>query len=577
MKTRTLLFLIVFCFPGLAIGMEPDPINVDEILAHLTLRQKVGQMMIMGFEGTRVTADAMARINDDCLGGYFVQILENFNFPDELATLSYALQDAALNNGAKIPLFISMDQEGGVAAPLNPYLGATPTPGNMALGASGRAEDAYAAYQAMGSDMRACGANVNFAPAIDVLKVPTNPDYTIRSFSGDVGRNAVLAAAAVKGLQAEGVIATAKHFPGLISYNQDLHSDISHLPETEAEIKNGALAHFRAAIDAGTDMIMTDHVFLDCVDTSLPVTLSPKVLMDLLREQLGYQNLIVTDSMGMGAISKYYGNAEAAALSVIAGCDIVLQVSRSVEELHVRMDGILDAVKQGRLTEQRINESVRRILTAKAKYRLFSNSKPDDAAVRKGFIRPELLEANRRAAADGIVLVRDEAHLLPLPKQGKKICVICTPSAVVRPGKNGEALPMGHPLGHFIRAKVPAITEVRVGTIPTEALADYAISKAEQADIIVCASLLAMQSPEQVAFIKRVLALGKPTVVVGLGDPSDMSLFPEVKTFLAANSPASICLEAATNVLFGDAEPMGTLPMPIGDLYPVGYAYTPSQ
>lgn len=572
MKTRILLCLIVFCFPDLAIGVEPDPINVDEMLANLTIRQKVGQMMIMGFEGTRVTEDTLARINDDCIGGYFVQVLENFNFPDELATLACALQDTALNNGAKIPLFISMDQEGGVAAPLNPYLGATPTPGNMALGASGRAEDAYAAYQAIGSDMRACGANVNFAPAIDVLKAPENPDYTVRAFGGDIGRNAVLAAAAVRGLQAEGIIATAKHFPGIANFNQDSHSHAARLTQPEAELMQGDLAHFRAAIQAGTGMIMTCHVYWNCMDSEYPVTLSPTMLTGLLRGRLGYQNLIVTDSMGMGGISEHYKNGEAAALAVIAGCDIVLQVSRSVDELHERMDGILEAVQHGRITEQRINESVRRILNAKAKYQLFSNAKPDVAAVRKGFVRPELIEANRRAAANGIVLVRDEAHLLPLPKQGKKICVICAPSAAVRPGKSGEALPLGHTLGHFIRAKVPEITEVRVGTIPTEALADYAISKAEQADIIVCTSLLAMQSPDQAVFIKRILALGKPTVVVGLGDPSDMSLFPEVNTFLAANSPAPICLEAATNVLFGEAEPQGTLPMPIGDLYPVGYA-----
>lgn len=571
MNARMMLCLLVFGFSGWSSFAEPDAVNTDEILAKLSLRQKVGQMMIMGFEGTRVTDDARARIQDDCLGGYFVQILENFNFPDELATLARAIQEEALKSPAGIPMFISMDQEGGVAAPLNPYLGATPTPGNMALGASGQYEDAFAAYSAMGSDMRACGANVNFAPAIDVLKNPANPDYSVRSFGGDIGSNAILAAAAVRGLQSQGVIATAKHFPGIANFAQDSHSEAPRLTQPETELMQGDLAHFRAAIDAGTDMIMTSHVYWDCMDPKYPVTLSPVMLTELLRGRLGYQNLVVTDSMGMGGIAKDFTDGEAAALAIIAGCDIVLQVSRSVKELHERMDGILAAVEQGRISEQRIDESVRRILTAKAKYRLFSAAEPDAAAVRKGLVKPEWLEANRRAAADGIVLVRDDAHLLPLPKQGKKICVICAPSAIVRPGKGGEALPLGHTLGHFIRAAVPDITEVRVDTIPSEAVANYAVSKAEQADIIVCTSLLAMQSPKQVAFIKRILGLGKPVVIVGLGDPSDFSLFTEAPVFLAANSPAPICLEAAAKVLFGEEKPKGRLPMPIDGLYAAGY------
>ncbi len=541
------------------------PVDVDAILAGLSLEQKVGQMMLIGFDGRRVTPEMAELIEERCLGGFFFNVLSNYNFPDECAALSGDIQRCALASAHGIPLFLALDQEGGVAAPLHYMMGATPTPGNLALGASGREEDAYAAYHAMGLEMRACGTNVNFAPAIDVLTSVKNPDYTIRSFGSDMARNGVLARGAVRGLQDAGVIACAKHFPGLAYFDEDTHSESPRLTHSEAELMEGDMGHFRGAIEAGTDMIMTVHAVFEAWDPDRAATLSPRIMTGLLREHLDYKGLLITDSMGMGGVTKDFGHEEGTVLAVEAGCDIVLQVSRKVEELDRRIAALQGAVREGRIAESQIDASVRRILLAKAKYGLFDAPTGDPKAVYAKMRRRDLVAANRRAALNGIVVVRDEADLLPLPKTGKRITVICAPSAITRAGK-GEAFPIGYTMGHYLRAKAPDAVEVRVDTVPSKAEAARALECAQDADIIVGYSMLAHQSPEQVAFIKEVLALGKPTVIVGLGLPADLAFFPEATTFVAAHSPAPVSSEAAVAVLFGDAQAGGTLPMPVGEV-----------
>ena len=533
-------------------------------------------MFTMGFDGVRLTPPMRQLIEEECLGGFFLQVLENFTFPEECAALVNEIQEAALQSRHGIPLFISMDQEGGVAAPLHYMMGATPTPGNMALGASGREEDAYAAYHAMGLEMRACGANVNYAPAIDVLKSPANPDYTVRSFSGSMALNAVMARGATRGLREAGVIACGKHFPGLAYFDEDTHTKAPHLLLEDEELWEGDLAHWRAAIEAGMDMIMTCHVYVPAWDIDYPVTLSRKILRGILREKLGYDGIILTDSMGMGSIGKKWKQEEAAVLAVKAGCDRILQVSRNVEELRARAKAIVESVNAGEIAPEQIDASVRRILRAKDKYGLLDHPQavePEKVLVK--LRRPDLVQANRQAALNGIVVVRDEAKLLPLPKDGKRFAVICPPSSITRAGKGEEVMPVGYTLGHYVRGVVPEAAVAFVDTVPKPGQRRHALTTVSEADVILLGQLLAYQSPKQVEFIKEVLTLGKPTVIVGLGVPSDLALFPEAPVYVAANSPAPICVEAAVNVLFGEAQPGGKLPMPIGALYPIGHAVPP--
>ena len=550
------------------------PVDLGAVLDGLSLEHKIGQMHMIGYLGRELNEPMAGLIEQWGIGGFFLQFPENFEDPRDCARVVNDLQKAAAAAPAKIPLLFSMDQEGGVGVMIRYEQGAVCTPQNMALGASGREQDAYAAYNALGADMRACGVTVNFAPAIDVLYNPNNPDYTVRAFSGDIHINATMAAGAVRGLQDAGVIATAKHWPGLAYCGADTHYASPHITEPDTVLRQGDLAHFRAAIRAGTDMIMTHMIHVDAWDPDNVVTLSPILVQKMLREELGYDGIVVTDSMSMTSILNIAPIGEATIRAVLAGCDIILQVSRSVDDLVTRMTAVRSAVQDGRIPIARIDQSVRRILRAKAKYGLFDNPYTDIDNFDKNFGQPHRVQANKRAARNGVVIVRDRGHLLPLPKEeGKRYLVVSPTPVIARAGKPpGWDAPLGDTLAHYITAIIPDADVQEVNTIPTYEDHDRILKAAQHADIIIAYALLARFSPMQCDLISKLLSLGKPTVIVGLGDPSDMAFFPEVGTFVAANSPSPVSAEAAVQVLFGDAEPGGRLPMPIGALYPIGYA-----
>jgi len=550
-----------------------ETVDVESVLERLTLEQKIGQMHMIGYDGRELNEPMAGLIEEWGIGGFFFQFPENFEDPKDCARLVNDLQKAAAAGPAGIPLLFSMDEEGGVGVMLRYEQGAVCTPQNMALGASGREEDAYTAYNALGADMRACGVTVNFAPAIDVLYNPNNPDYTVRSFSGDIHINATMASGAVRGLQDAGVIATAKHWPGLAYCGADTHYSSPHITESDSVLRQGDLAHFRAAIRAGTDMIMTHMIHVDAWDRENVVTLSPILIDKMLREELGFDGIVITDSMSMTSILNIAPIGEATVRAILAGCDIILQVSRSVDDLVTRMEAVLSAVQTGRIPMARIDESVRRILRAKAKYGLFENPYADIENFDKNFGQAERVEANKKAARNGVVVVRDRAGLLPLPKEGKRYLVVSPTPVIARAGKPpGWDAPLGATLGEFVTAVVPDAEIVEVNTVQTYEDHDRVLEAAEDADVIIGYALLARFSSMQFGLINKLLALGKPTVIVGLGDPSDMAFFPEVGTFVAANGPSPVSAEAAVQVIFGDAKPGGRLPMPIGALCPIGYA-----
>jgi len=549
------------------------PVDIDAVLDGLSLDHKIGQMHMIGYVGRELNEPMAGLIEEWGIGGFFFQFPENFEDPKDCARVVNELQKAAAAGPAKIPLLFSMDQEGGVGVMIRYEQGAVCTPQNMALGASGREEDAYTAYNALGADMRACGVTVNFAPAIDVLYNPNNPDYTVRAFSGDIHINATMASGAVRGLQDAGVIAAAKHWPGLAYCGADTHYSSPHITEPDSVLRQGDLAHFRAAIRAGTDMIMTHMIHVDAWDPDNVVTLSPIVVQQILREELGFDGIVVTDSMSMGSILNIAPIGEATVRAVLAGCDIILQVSRSVDDLVTRMTAVRKAVNDGRIPIARIDESVRRILRAKAKYGLFENPYADIENFDRSFGQAERVEANKMAALNGVVVVRDRGKILPLPKEGKQYLVVSPTPVIARAGKPpGWDAPLGATLGEFVTAVVPDAAIEAVNTVPTYDDHERILKAAQDADIIIGYALLARFSPMQCDLISKLFSFGKPTAIVGLGDPSDMAFFPEVGTFVAANGPSPVSAEAAVQVLFGDAEPGGRLPMPIGALYPIGYA-----
>ncbi len=554
--------------------ISAEPHNISDLLRQMTMEQKIGQMMIMGFGGRSVSDSIKTLIHDYQIGGFILLPLSNFNFPDECASLVKDIQRTAINSPTQIPLFIAMDQEGGIAAPLHYMLGATPTPGNMALGASGKIIDTYYAYRGLGNDLSVCGINVNFAPAIDVLTEESNPDYTIRSFGSNIHRTKPLARSAIRGLKDSGIIACAKHFPGIANFKEDTHRSLPRTKIPKSILQGEELVHFQSVILGGVDMIMTVHTIFEDWDPNYPVTLSRKILQNILRKKLKYNGLIITDSMGMGAISSDYSLEESSLLAVEAGCDIILQVSNKPIEIRRRINTLKKAVHSGRISVDRIDESVSRILEVKLRYGLFDYKLPDPQRVYDNLAPPELIKANQNAAINGIVVLKNSGDLLPLNQSFDSVLILSPPSVITRAEK-GEYLPIGHSLGSIIKKEIPNAKVIRIDTKPLETEIKLALEAAKNSELIISYLLLTEFSPQQQKLAKLLLALDKPLVIFGLGMPSDIKYAPEAEAIILTHSPVTLSIEAGVKVMVGKEVPKGSLPFPVGSLYQQGVKSIP--
>ncbi|MEC0154763.1 beta-N-acetylhexosaminidase, partial [Paenibacillus macerans] len=332
-------------------------------LGALTLEQKVGQLFICGFHGTTPDEHIRTLIRQYHIGGV-VYFRRNIESAAQLAGLSRCLQ--AINREAsQVPLFISIDQEGGMVARLD-HEGMSRIPGNMALGAANDPKLAEQVAALAAREMALLGINFNFAPCVDVNNNPANPVIGVRSFGEDPQLVARHATAAIRGYRSQGVIATAKHFPGHGDTDADSHLGLAVVPHGKERLREVELVPFRRAIAAEVDAIMTAHVIFPAFEPDeIPATLSRRVLTELLREELGYRGLIVTDCLEMQAISRHFGVAEGAVRAIAAGADLIL-VSHTMTEQIAAIRQVCAAVRSGRLSEERIDAAAARILALKA-------------------------------------------------------------------------------------------------------------------------------------------------------------------------------------------------------------------
>ncbi|MEK4057037.1 glycoside hydrolase family 3 N-terminal domain-containing protein [Paenibacillus sp. FSL F4-0087] len=352
----------------------------DKLISYMTVSEQVGQMLMPdirqwnGKVTTTVHEGLKRSIHDQDLGGL---ILFDKNIVDirQLTTFTHDMQREA----GDIPLFLSIDQEGGVVKRIP---GGTNLPGQMALGATGDTALAEAAGQLTGEELKALGIQINFAPVLDINSNPDNPIIGIRSFGSDADLVTRLGLATIKGLQQSGVIAAVKHFPGHGDTTVDSHLGMPVLTHNRARLDAVELKPFRDAIENGVEMIMTAHIAFPAIDnehvTSLkdgksvpiPATLSKKVLTGLLRGELGYEGLIISDAFTMNAIAEHFGENKAVERAVSAGVDIILMP----KDPAVAHQTLVNAVKSGKIPDETIHASVKRILELKAKYGLFERS-----------------------------------------------------------------------------------------------------------------------------------------------------------------------------------------------------------
>ncbi|TKG70013.1 glycoside hydrolase family 3 protein [Prauserella endophytica] len=581
-----LLAVTASAVPAAAEDPRPDS-WAEETLSRLTLEQKVGQLFVADVFGKRADeahpsnqekygvdtpAEVVRRYQ---VGGviYFNNAgTDNVDGPTQVARLSNGLQRAAVSAEPHVPLVLSIDQEGGRVTRIGDP--ATEYPSAMALGAGRDADGARTAAAINGAELRAMGIAQDFAPDADVNSNPLNPVIGSRSFSADPTLASELVAAQVEGYQNSGsptetVSGAAKHFPGHGDAATDSHTGLPTIERTEQEWREIDLPPFRAAIDAGVDSIMTAHIAVPSLDPSGdPATLSKPIIGGLLREELGYDGVVVTDSLQMQGVRELYSDAEIPVRALEAGVDQMLMPP----DLGVAMEGVLDAVRGGRLTEERIDQSVLRILELKAKRGIVEKPFVNERAVERTVGNPEHLARIQEVTDRTTTVLRNDAGVLPIAEAGKVLV-----TGWNRPDYPGYP---AEPVDALADAMGPFATPLPTGTNPDAAAIDRATAAATSANVVIVLTNNLRGSEGQQALVEELMATGKPVVAVSVQEPYDPG-YADVPAWVATYDWRSVTMSSLAKVLFGELSPQGRLPVtiPAGDdpgtvLYPFGHGLT---
>jgi beta-N-acetylhexosaminidase len=559
----------------------------NRVLNHLSLEEKVGQLFVVSVwgksadevhptnqlnYGVDTPAQVVERYN---VGGviYFNNsTTDNVDNPRQVAELSNGLQRAAIRSGLHVPLIIAIDQEGGNVTRLEAP--ATEFPGNMSIGAGRSATDARSLATINGHELRAMGINQNFAPVADVNSNPLNPVIGARSFSSHPDLASQLVGAEIDGYQDSGraretVSSAAKHFPGHGDAATDSHTTLPIINRTEQEWRQIDLPPFRAAIEAGVDAIMTAHIEMPNIEPSgVPATMSHHILTDLLRNELGYRGVIVTDALGMGG-ANVFPPEEIPVMALEAGADELLMPPN----LELAKNAVLNAVRSGRLTENRINQSVLRILLQKFKRAILTNPMVDVDKVDSLVGTPANLAEVQRISDRTTTVLRNDAGLLPLRTK---------PNSVLVTGMGDTVLTARSPqwLAASLTARGINATAMPSGSVPTEATITQIVTAAQNADLVIDLTNSLGTRASHRTLLTRLQATGKPVIPVATQIPYDPG-FVDAPTWIATYSWRAVSMESLAKVLLGEISPQGKLPVdvPVGGdpatiRYPFGTGLT---
>jgi beta-N-acetylhexosaminidase len=552
--------------PGMDTPLDPAATAwVSRTLASLSLRAKVGQLMMpwVGGEYAAIGSPEFEQVRrwveEDSVGGLVLSIG---------TPLAYAMKTNELQRRARVPLLIASDMENGPGMRLAgiyaiPTLltqgGGTVFPPVMALGATGSEELAFDLGRVTGREARAVGVHLNFGPILDVNSNPLNPIINTRSFGEDPRLVARLGAAYVRGARAAGLMSTAKHFPGHGDTHEDSHISLPVIPADRARLETIELPPFRAAIAEGIDAVMTAHIAVVGVEgpDAPPATLSPRFMNTVLRDELRFPGLLITDAMTMGAVRTRYGDSEPLILALEAGNDILL-MPRDVTHA---IATVMEAVRAGRLTEERIDSSVRRILEMKARAGLHLGRLVDVDAIPHIVNVPGHAAVARDVAEKSIVLARDVRGHVPLVESVREVLAITYAETT--------DLIAGRAFDRELRSLGYTVRSVRVDDRTTAA--EYALlgARADSADLVLVSAYVEPRDHRGdisagggfVGFVNRLSAESAPLVVVSFGSPYLLTAFPAISSYLLAWGGAPLSQQAAARSLAGVAPITGTLPV----------------
>ncbi|WP_223207818.1 glycoside hydrolase family 3 protein [Actinopolyspora erythraea] len=535
-------------------------------LRNMSLRQKVGQLFVTVVYGADADAEHPTNraeygvaspaevVRRYLLGGVIhFSWTDSLHAPGQIAELSNGLQRAASGSGAGIPLTIATDQEQGAVTRIGEP--ATVLPGNMALGAARDPRLANRAARITGRELRAMGFTQDFAPVGDVNVNPENPVIGVRSFASDPGLAAELTRAQVSGYQWSAaarntISATAKHFPGHGDTSVDSHTDLPVIDHDERQWRRLDAPPFRAAIDEGVDAVMTGHLKFPGLDPSgEPATLSPRILTGLLRQELGFEGVVVTDSLRMEGVHKLHPTEEIPVLALAAGADQLLMP----ENLPSAIESVIGAVRSGRLSERDVDRSVLRILSMKDRRGSVSNPLVDPEAVERRIGTPHHRRQALRITDDTVTVLRDDAGTLPLGAAVGSVFVTgwgeTTTAALA-----AELEPL--------RLRTETL---HTGDSPDSEVVIDATERAGRHDVTIVLTNGAWRDSgnAQRELLWALGGSGKPVVAVAVRDPYDAACVDDIQVWLATYSYRKVSMESLARVLFGRVSPTGRLPVPV--------------
>ncbi|MFE6688061.1 glycoside hydrolase family 3 protein [Streptomyces sp. NPDC057743] len=546
--------------------------RLRRLIARMTPEEKAGQLFVMRVYGHSATdpdpADVAANRKEigvanaaELIAKYHVGGIIYFGWahntrdPHQIAALSNGIQKAAATQRVPVPVLISTDQEHGIVARIGAP--ATLLPGAMALGAARSVDHAREAGRISGQELLAMGIRQDYAPDADVNVNPANPIIGVRSFGADPQAVARMVAAQVHGYQGAGVAACAKHFPGHGDTDTDSHVGLPYIHHSAQEWERLDAPPFKAAIAAGIDSLMTAHIVVPALDPSGdPATLSHPIVTGVLRQRLGYDGVVVTDSLGMQGVRVKYGDARVPVLALKAGVDQLL----NPPDLSVAHGAVVRALRDGELSEREVDAKLLRILLLKERRGLFA----DPYTSRQQVDQVVGVRAHR-AAADRIAdrtttLLRNDGGLLPLSRRrtGRLLVAGADPDA-----PSGTGGPPTKVLARELTGLGFAATALSTGTAPSRELIARARAALAERDAAVVATYDVTASSAQRVLVAELLATGKPVVQLAVRNPYDIAVLDGVRAALASYSWTDVELRAAARVIAGRRDPAGRLPVPI--------------
>jgi beta-N-acetylhexosaminidase len=520
---------------------------------------EIDRLLLLAFEGTALPPETRSLLGERPVAGFTLFRRANVLDPGQVRSLTGDIQ--ASHRGPE-PALIAIDQEGGQLLGLR---GGTPFAGNMAIGATDSDELAERVARAIGRELRAVGVNVDYAPVCDLATDPTNPSLGIRSFGEDPARVGRLAAATVTGLQAEGVAATIKHFPGTGAAVTDPHHELPLVDLDARRLESVELTPFRAGVRAGARLAMVGHCDVPALTErpGLPTSLSVRVIDGLLRDGLGHRGVVMTDALDMRALPQDERQAVDAIAAVRAGADLLLCTADRAAQTRIR-SALASAVHRELLSDDRLSLASER-LTALRRW-IGGFAQPDLDVVASTEHRALAAELAERS----MTLVRREDGVLPLrPARDQRILAIMPRPTDRTPADTSSEVPAG--LAAALRAHHPAVDELLVAQRPDRAEIASARDRARACDAIVVGTIDALAQPEQAALVGALGETGVPMVTVALRTPCDLAAYPEAATHVCAYGVLPPTMTALASALFGSIPFRGRLPVEIAGLYPRGH------